>query len=79
MDFILVLIVLYIFSFSNIKLIELGRYVILVYYFYVAYNYYVIGIYSSLIYLTEMFMLLFFPKIIRVVFILKRNHRHYQQ
>ncbi|EGT4142542.1 hypothetical protein EQY97_16900, partial [Clostridium perfringens] len=65
MDFILVLIVLYIFSFSNIKLIELGRYVILVYYFYVAYNYYVIGIYSSLIYLTEMFMLLFFPKIIR--------------
>ncbi|PWW96841.1 hypothetical protein CYK73_15930, partial [Clostridium perfringens] len=71
MDFILVLIVLYIFSFSNIKLIELGRYVILVYYFYVAYNYYVIGIYSSLIYLTEMFMLLFFPKIIRFVFILK--------
>ncbi|PWW96834.1 hypothetical protein CYK73_15965, partial [Clostridium perfringens] len=70
MDFILVLIVLYIFSFSNIKLIELGRYVILVYYFYVAYNYYVIGIYSSLIYLTEMFMLLFFPKIIRFVFIL---------
>ncbi|ATD50170.1 hypothetical protein CYK73_15970 [Clostridium perfringens] len=79
MDFILVLIVLYIFSFSNIKLIELGRYVILVYYFYVAYNYYVIGIYSSLIYLTEMFMLLFFPKIIRFVFILKRNHRYYQQ
>lgn len=79
MDFILVLIVLCIFSFSNIKLIELGRYVILVYYFYVAYNYYVIGIYSSLIYLTEMFMLLFFPKIIRFVFILKRNHRYYQQ
>ena len=79
MDFILVLIVLYIFSFSNIKLIELGRYVILLYYFYVAYNYYVIGIYSSLIYLTEMFMLLFFPKIIRFVFILKRNHRYYQQ
>ncbi|AQW28448.1 hypothetical protein CYK80_16060 [Clostridium perfringens] len=79
MDFILVLIVLYIFSFSNIKLIELGRYVILVYYFYVAYNYYVIGIYSSLIYLTEMFMLLFFPKIIRFVFILKINHRYYQQ
>ncbi|QIN91159.1 hypothetical protein D3Z11_14p00205 (plasmid) [Clostridium perfringens] len=79
MDFILVLIVLCIFSFSNMKLIKLGRYVMLVYYFYVAYNYYVIGIYSSLIYLTEMFMLLFFPKIIRFVFILKRNHRYYQQ
>lgn len=42
MDFILVLIVLCIFSFSNMKLINLGRYVMLVYYFYAAHNYYIV-------------------------------------
>ncbi len=47
MNFILVLVVLCIFSFSNIKLIKLGRYVLLVYYFYAAYNYYIVGNYRG--------------------------------
>ena len=78
MDFILVLIVLCIFSFSNMKLIKLGRYVMLVYYFYAAHNYYVVGNYSGIVYLTGMFMLLFLPKIIRFIFSLKTNRRYYQ-
>ncbi|EPB8164340.1 TPA: hypothetical protein I9087_003091 [Clostridium perfringens] len=73
MDFILVLIVLCVFSFSNMKLIKLGRYVMLVYYFYVANNYY----YSGISYLTGVFILLFLPKIIRLIFILKTNRRYY--
>ena len=51
MDFILVLIVLCIFSFSNMKLIKLGRYVMLVYYFYAAHNYYIVGNYICIVYL----------------------------
>ena len=78
MDFILVLIVLCIFSFSNMKLIKLGRYVMLVYYFYAAHNYYIVGNYSGIAYFTGMFMLLFLPKILRFIFILKTNHRYYQ-
>lgn len=78
MDFILVLIVLCIFSFSNMKLIKLGRYVMLVYYFYAAHNYYIVGNYICIVYLTGMFMLLFLPKIIRFIFILKTNRRYYQ-
>ncbi|HAT4163669.1 TPA: hypothetical protein I9Z77_003184 [Clostridium perfringens] len=78
MDFILVLIVLCIFSFSNMKLIKLGSYVMLVYYFYAAHNYYIVGNYSGISYLTGMFMLLFLPKILRFIFILKINCRYYQ-
>ncbi|QIN91107.1 hypothetical protein D3Z11_12p00335 (plasmid) [Clostridium perfringens] len=78
MDFILVLIVLCIFSFSNMKLIKLGRYVMLVYYFYATNNYYIVGNYSGIAYLTGMLMLLFLPKILRFIFILKTNRRYYQ-
>ncbi|WP_447412797.1 hypothetical protein ACSXDC_16110 (plasmid) [Clostridium perfringens] len=78
MDFILVLIVLCIFSFSNIKLIKLGRYVMLVYYFYAAHNYYVVGNYHGIVYLTGMFILLFLPKILKFIFSLKTNRRYYQ-
>ncbi|EPB8164277.1 hypothetical protein ACRTAG_003051 [Clostridium perfringens] len=50
----------------------------LVYYFYAAHNYYVVGNYSGIVYLTGMFMLLFLPKIIRFIFSLKTNRRYYQ-
>nr|AKF16647.1 hypothetical protein [Clostridium perfringens] len=50
----------------------------LVYYFYAAHNYYIVGNYSGIAYLTGMFMLLFLPKIIRFIFILKTNRRYYQ-
>ncbi|HAT4356317.1 hypothetical protein JJB63_15345 [Clostridium perfringens] len=78
MDLILVLIVLCIFSFSNMKLIKLSRYVMLLYYIYAAHNYYVVGNYSGIVYLTGMFILLFLPKLIRFIFILKTNGRYYQ-
>ncbi|MDT7914752.1 hypothetical protein [Clostridium perfringens] len=78
MDFILVLIVLCVFSFSNMKIIKLGRYIMLVYYFYAAHNYYIVGNYSGIAYLTGIFMLLFLPKILRFIFILKTNRRYYQ-
>ena len=78
MAFILVLIVLCIFSFSNMKLIKLGRYVLLVYYFYASHNYYIVGNYGVIPYLTGMFILLFLTNILRFIFILKTNRRYYQ-